>query len=340
MIWTTKTSCIIFFLIQMPCLEKFTKKAPSASGDNNPLVNATFWKDILDHHVEEVLGCSLQLFMVKSKVAVMRSRKCASHLDVVTKMSSNLGKFSSGVLAGTLALAGLALMPVTYGASIALTAASMGFGLTHAGSKTDITQLLLKCGWTKADTMRARNCSNAVIKITKTFEEFLTICIHAFTQAREYLATEEGKMITALMMKITSFKGDIHTKALEAIAVDDVNLVKDLLGGDVRVNRTLAAVDFIMTGDFVDAGVQSAPANLTVTGATRVKDRFVNNIDHKGVLPVSSDHLELGLEIWDVVSGVESVPKGYEGGKEIRKFAGGVKTSTDKLLDIYHQLTN
>ena len=60
---------------------------------------------------------------------------------------------------------------------------------------TNITGSLVNHGLEKSVNERAMVASRALVNIIKVSEEFMTICVHAFTKAQEYLKTEESKKL-------------------------------------------------------------------------------------------------------------------------------------------------
>ena len=172
-------------------LENFKRKAPSDG--KNPVETAAYWKDVLDNHIDEVLGSICTSFKSKSDEVVSTLHTCASRLDKLSQdcgIATTVGG-SVGVVGGAMAIGGIAAAPFTTGLSLGLTLGGAGLGV--AGGVTSTTASLVHHGLEKSDIKRAKEATTEVVTIAKVFGEFLTICVHAFTQARDYLKTEEGK---------------------------------------------------------------------------------------------------------------------------------------------------
>ena len=320
-------------------LGKFKREAP---GDGeNPVVIAAYWKNVLDNHIDAVLDRSVSSFKSKSNDAVSTVRTCASHLDEVAKdcgIATTVGG-SAGVVGGALVIGGIIAAPFTGGLSLGLTLGGAGLGV--AGGVTNITASLVNHGWEKSDTERAKDATTAVVNIIEVFEELLTICVHAFTQAREYLKTEEGRKFAALLEEAARNNGYIDPKSSKAIALDAANLAKGLLNGGIVAYRTIGVIEFIMTGTYAKAGVQSALAIQKAAGGVAIGGRTIIMVGSTGakVLSAGFGVLGIGLGIWDIVSGAMAIHNGSETGQQMRKFADDMDTTTKELLDIYNNLS-
>ena len=320
-------------------LSKFKKQVPH---DENPVVLAAYWKNILDCYIEHVLDNSVSSFKSKSKDAVKTVLECASHLDGVAKdcgITQTVGG-SAAVLGSTMTIGGLIAAAFTGGLSLGLTLG--GAGLGAAGGLTTVTGALINQGWEKSDTERARECTTSIVRIIKDLEEFLTTCVDAFTRAREYLKTEEGKKFAALLDEAVRNNGHIKSKSqhLEKIKAS-ASLAYNVMKGGITTYRTVNVVQFIMGGTYARAGVQTALAMQEGAGGLFIAGRYIVMFGSTGAKVLSAGFavLGVGLGIWDIVSGAKAITSGSETAKAMREFAENLETTTIELLSIYRKLT-
>ena len=320
-------------------LSLFKEQVPR---DENPVVIAAYWKTVLDGYIEQVIDISVNSFKSKSKDAVKTVRECASHLDKVAKdvgISKTVGG-SAAVLGSTMAIGGLIVAPFTAGLSLGLTLGGAGLGI--AGGLTTVTGALINQGWEKSDTERARESTTSIIRIIQDFEEFLTICVDAFTRAQEYLETDEGKKFTALLDEAVRNKGHITSKSqhLEKLTVS-ASLAYTVMKGGITTYKSVGVVQFIMSGTYARAGVQTALAMQEGAGGLFIAGRYIVMVGSTGakVLSAGFGVLGVGLGIWDIVSGAKAITSGSDTAKEMKEFADNLDTTTKELLSIYSKLT-
>ena len=248
-------------------LRRFKREAPGHN--EKPVVIAAYWKNVLDNHIDEVLGMSVRSYKSKSNKAVRTIRKCASHLDEVVKecgVASVVGG-SAGVIGDAMAIGGVLAAPFTDGISLGLTFGGASLGVT--GGVTSLTASLMKHDWQESDTERAKEATTAVVKSTQTFGEFMTICIHHFTQAREYLETENGKKFADL------FNEAARNKRYTDIAHDAVKLSKKIYDGIELEKRIIAVIRFIRSGTYARAGLQTALAIQESAPGVLIGGRYI-----------------------------------------------------------------
>ena len=319
-------------------LKNFKREAPG--DDENPVAIAAYWKNVLDNQKDAVLDRVASSLKSKSKEAVSTIRTHASHLDGVAKdcgIATTVGG-SAGVLGGAMVIGGIAA-PFTGGLSLGLTLGGAGLGV--AGGLTNITASLVNHGLEKSDIERAKIANIEVVNTIEAFEEFLTNCVHAFTQARDYLKTEEGKTFAALMEEASRSNGYIDLKSREAVDLNAINVAKGLLNGGIVAYRTTDVIKFIMTGTYARAGVQSVLTTQRAAGGVAIGGRTIIMVGSTGakVLSAAFGGLGIGLGIWDIVSGAMAIQNGSETAKQMRKFADDIDKTTKELLDIYYKLT-
>jgi len=97
----------------------------------NPLNKAQFWKHLADNYLDVIIGYSIDDYEDKQRKAFKILDECSSKLDVVAKDTGIAGTVggSASIVGGGMAIAGLALAPITTGASLGLTFAGGALGI-------------------------------------------------------------------------------------------------------------------------------------------------------------------------------------------------------------------
>lgn len=97
----------------------------------SPLNKAQFWKHLADNYLDVIIGYSIDDYEDKLRKAFKILDECSSKLDAVAKNTGIAGTVggSASIVGGGMAIAGLALAPITTGASLGLTFAGGALGI-------------------------------------------------------------------------------------------------------------------------------------------------------------------------------------------------------------------
>ena len=299
---------VIHVLFQSMPFDNFKRNAPDQN--EHPMVHASYWKYILDHHIHGIIGCSLDLYKTESKSALRKISKCIDRLSKLSRVKRGLvaGGFAATV-GSTVATAGLLAAPYTAGISLGVTAAvgSVAVAGLAVSSSSVAIDFLAKKGWKKSDTQQAREATMSTMDANKKLEEFLTICIQVFTTAMHYVQTEEGTMFLAFLREKLSICHAIYFNKQQE-PVDDLQVT----------SHTLALVEYIIRGQFSRDSVCTALHDVSThlpiedTSASKVWDKLLERFTKFDVKATRDAMLKVFMN---------------------------VKSTTDKLLYVYDNIT-
>ena len=312
---------------------------------------AEYWKDVVDNHVEEVLGCSVEGFVKESAIAVDKVRECAANLAKVCKdcgIATTVGG-SAGVVAGGMGITGLILAPFTAGLSLGLTLGAAGLGIaagaTSAGA--GVANVSIK----KAKLKELQADTNTVVNTLEIFEGLLKTCVDAFTNVEKFLETDEGKeyrMAIADACNSIQKTSPIHTNAESkvkdalSITAGTGSLTKGLAYGSARaIQRTVGVAKFIKSGAYAQAGMKTVYALETSADGLAIGGRSLIMAGSTGAKALTAGFgvLSIGMGVFDIVRGAIAIGKPNEAVEKLQDFASNLENSTKELQHIYDKLT-
>ena len=298
-------------------LEKLQLAAPG--DDENPLLIAMYWKDILDKHIDDVIGCSVKSFNKQSSAAVKIVRKCSSHSDDVSKKTAiaQVTGGAAGAVGGVLFVTGLALIPFTFGGSVALSVAGGALGVANAGAQ--VAANALKKSSHESDIKFVNDATTNVIDFIEVFDKFLETCSHAFDKVKQYMETEEGREFVSLIQRISSNSDHVDPRSVE-----------QFLNFNVATKSMLQIVRFIREGNYAGFHTRSIGR----------KPRLTTSSTGSGDLSVALRSSLPTLGLLNIASGARTIQSGSEMSKKMEKFASDLETATKELLTIYTELTH
>lgn len=322
----------MFSIVIIASLQKWIKNEP----DDNPLEKAAYWKQLLDEHIHEVIGCSLSRLRRDNKQVQKLLRECANVLDKVHRRTSKASRVAgvSSIAGGAMALGGLAAAPFTGGLSLSLTLGGAGVGA--AGGVVSVSAVLLKHGWEKSKIEKAKKHSGDVVKKMKILEEFLTICIRKLDMAQEFLKAPAGrdyeKKLREAIKKGKNLKRDI--------AVDMVKFGKGFYGLGTATLSTIGVLEFIKSGTYARAGVQTALAIQKSSPGVEFAGKIWIMAGSVGAKALSATlgAVSIGLGVWEVVQATKNIEKGNEIASKMRTSASQLNTAYSELADVYYKL--
>ena len=301
---------MIIFLFQWM---DWKRSAPNPN--ENPLAAAVFWKDKLENNFSDVIGHSPDSLKEKSYDAVAMTEECAEILDDVASQSNRATVTTVGIM--TL---GVLAAPFTGGASLAVAA-----GLVLVASAF-IIKALHDRGWTKSNTEEAQQATKNIMNLNKQLEEFLTICVYAFTQAKNHLETKEGKDFVAFLRANMGKTGVVNPKK------------EGPMSSGHMTHYTLQITEYIVEGRFARADVHTALQDAS--RGVRIGDRYISISRSSSGKMLSIDwdaHIGL-LEGWLILLGIVKKASVRKTADDMKKLADQLNTTTNDLSFIYESI--
>ena len=306
-----------------------------------------FWSDVLHHHVDEVLGCSIESFARESVVAVEKLRDGAKYLAGVGKdcgIATTVGGGAAAV-AGGLGIAGIILAPVTAGVSLGLTFGGIGLGIAAGvnNTGTGLTEVFIKR--TKKKKLIA--ATDKIIHSSQLFEELLATHTHALAKRDEYIGKAEGGEDAKPVIKdhnhiqLTSKTSDnteskiglTISLASSAYSVSKGQMCKSVDG----IKRTVTAAKILKSGvrphtrmvyDLGESakGIAVGGRSLVRAGSTGAK-----------AFSVGLGVVGMGINIYELYKGVQAIRKPDEAAAKLQDFANWLDEYTKRLCDAYNE---
>ena len=343
----------------------------------NPLVVAEFWKDVLDNHMEQVLGCSIDTFVNNNTEAVEGARECVKYLVKLHK-DCGIATTSAGsvsVLAGSLTIGGIALAPVTACGSLGCTLAGVALGV--AGGLASTGTALTKRVRQKSKMKKINEMTQKAVTNIGILQELFTSCADAFAQAHEYLNTDKGRSHSQSVARVwTNINGlshniltrNVHVRELSQKTTNRPSALKDALqistagalpvtlgickessclakcctyDTAVAIQRTVRIIEYIKSASYAQIGTRGAYALELSADGLAIGGRTLIRMGSKAaqVFTVAFGALEIGLGIMDVVTGANAIRNPTEALKGLHEFAFQLDDSTKELQELYDKLT-
>ena len=314
------------------------------------MVIAGFWSDVLENHVEEVLGCSIDSFAGDSVVAAKKVRESAKYLAGVGKdcgIATTVGG-GAGALAGGLGIAGIILAPVTAGVSLGLTFGGIGLGIAAGVNNTGagLAEVFIK----KTKKKELLAATDKIIYTIGIFEELLVTCAHAFVKAEKYIDTPEGREYTKLVteaynrMKMSS-KESTNKGSQTALAISMASSTYSVAKAQVcksasHIQRTIKAAKLLKSGVSAHAGMVydlgESAKGIAVGGRSLVRAGSTG----ARAFSVGLGVVGMGISIYELYKGVQAIRKPDEVAAKLQDFANWLDASTKELCDFYGKLTD
>ena len=195
-----------------------------------PLAVAIFWKDVLDNHLEDIIGCNIASFVNDTTEAVEGVQECVRYLAKVCKDCgiAAITAGSASVVSGGLVVGGLILAPITGGVSIALTMSGLGLGA--AAGVTSAGTAVAKYGLKKTQMTKIKDKTEKVINNMGTLQDLLVTCMDAFFKADEYINTDKGRQLADLVAEADQQQSDTSSNNTGKTSVHKIPILERCSG--------------------------------------------------------------------------------------------------------------
>jgi len=306
----------------------------------NPLNKAHFWKNLADNYLDVIIGYTIDDYEDKLPKAFKILDECVSKMDEMTKdtgIARTVGG-SASIVGGGMVVAGIALAPVTAGASIGLTfagvATSVAGGLTSTGSSL-VSQYL-----DKSEAKKIKKATAPLFHATFSLHGFLKEYINVLKGAGEFLKKPDGDALakdasyTAVEVAITVLKvaseawkmGDVvYTGAKHAKQAREMKALVNFLQVDYAVTEEAAGIG--LATQAATPGLKIAGETIVTAGTTTAK-----------ALSSTLAGVGIALGIWEVFDGAKKIKKGSQLAAEFRKSSESLKEESPKLIALYKEL--
>ena len=308
-------------------------------GSPNPLNKAQFWKNLADNYLDVIIGYSIDDYEDKLGKAFEIIDECSRKLDVVTKdtgIARTVGG-SASIIGGGLAVAGLALAPVTVGASLSLTFAGGAMGV--AGGVTSTGSFLASVLCDKSEEKKIKKATAPLFHATFSLHGFLTEYINILKLADEFLKKPEGKAVAKdayTAVEVTMGVGKVASEAYKfgdvvyrgvkhAKQARQINAVVNFLQADYYAVAEEARIG--LATQAAAPGFKIAGKTLVTAGTTTAK-ALSGSLAGVGIL----------FGIWDVAAGAKKIKNGSQLAQEFRKSSESLKEESAKLIAMYKEL--
>lgn len=210
---------------------------------------------------------------------------------------------SAAIVGGGMAVAGLALSPITAGASLGLTTAGAATGV--AGGVTSTSSSLVSLHGDKSQAKKMKKATAPLFHATFSMHGFLTEYINILEEAKEFLKKPEGEAMakdayTASAVEVIKAAGDV---ALKAYKIGDV--VYTGIQYAKKAKQIKAVVNFLQADYYAAKGAgiglatQVAAPGFKIPGKTIVAAGTTTAIALSGSLAC----IAIVIGIWDVALG-------------------------------------
>ena len=313
------------------------------------MVIAEFWSDVLDNHVEEVLGRSVESFVSESEVAVEKARECAKYLAGVGKdcgIATTVGG-GAGAVAGGLGIAGILLAPVTAGVSLGLTFGGIGLGIAAGVNNTGAGLAEARIKKTKREELQA--ATDDVVHTIGIFEDLLETCADAFVKAEQYIDTDEGRQYTKAVAEACNHMQKTPKKPINkeskivlaiSLASGAYSVAKGVTYNSARaIERTVRVAKLLKSGVSAHAGMVydlgESAKGIAVAGRSLVRAGSTG----ARAFSVGLGVVGMGISIYELYKGAQAIRKPDEVAAKLQDFASWLDNSTKQLHDLYNKLT-
>lgn len=304
----------------------------------NPLNKAQFWKNLADNYLDVIIGYSIDDYEEKLRRAFEILDECSSKLDKVAKDTGIAGTVggSAAIVGGGMAVAGLALSPITAGASLGLTIAGAATGA--AGGVTSTSSSLVSLYGDKTEAKKMKKATAPLFHATFSLHGFLKEYKNILEEAKEFLQKPEGEAVAKdayTAVEVITAAGGV---ALKAYKIGDV--VYTGIQYAKKAKQIKEVVNFLQADYYVakEAGIglatQVAAPGLKIPGKTIVAAGTTTAIALSGSLAC----IGIVIGIWDVAAGAKKITKGSQLAQEFRKSSESLKKESAKLIALYKEL--
>ncbi|XP_067024625.1 uncharacterized protein [Acropora muricata] len=279
----------------------------------NPLNQAQFWKNLADNYLDVIIGYSIDDYEEKLRRAFEILDECSSKLDKVAKdtgIAKTVGG-SAAIVGGGMAVAGLALSPITAGASLGLTIAGAATGV--AGGVTSTSSSLVRLYGDKSEAKKIKKATAPLFHATLSLHGFLTEYINILEEAKEFLKKPE----------------------VEGVAKDAYTAEEVILAAGGVASKVYKIGEVVYTGiKYAKNATQLAAPGIKMPGKTIVAAGTTTAIALSGSLAC----IAIVFGIWDVATGAQKIKKGSQLAQEFRKSSESLKKESAKLIALYKEL--
>ncbi|KAL9968188.1 hypothetical protein ACROYT_G026531 [Oculina patagonica] len=308
--------------------------------DPNPLNKAQFWKTLADNHLDVIIGYKIDDYEDKVRKASKIMDGCSSKLDKLAKDTGIVGTVggSVSIVAGGMAIAGLALAPFTGGVSIGLTMAGVATGA--ATGVTSLTCSLVNKVWEKSEAKKITKATAPLLRATLSLQGFLDEYINNLKEAAEFLKTPKGEAVAEDAYAIAEATKDTGLAASSTFKIG--NTVYKGVQKFRKAKQIKGLVDFIQADYYLVHGAKIGTATQTASPAVSIPI-LGNTLVAAGTTSaqvISSSMAVFGIAfgIWDIYEGAKKIENGSELAEEFRNSAKDLKAESAKLIKLYKEL--
>ena len=309
--------------------------------DPNPLNKAQFWKTLADNYLDVIIGYTIDDYEDKVHKAFKTMEECSSELNKVAKdtgIARTVGG-SAQIIGGGLAIAGLALAPVTAGASIGLTIA--GVATCTAGGVTSFSSFLVNHVWDRKRKKKITKTTAPLFRATFSLQGFLNEYINNLKEAAEFLKTPKGEAVATDAHTHIKLAGEAMLTAANT-AKAGYNLAEGVRNLK-QAKQITALVKLIQADYYATEAVDTARVGLATQAAAPGIRMFGKTIVAAGTTAAkaisgSMAAFAIAFGIWDVIGGAKKITNGSELAEEFHKSSERLKEESAKLIALYKEL--
>ena len=304
----------------------------------NPLKKAQFWKLLADRYLDVIIGYSIGDYEDKLQKALKISDKCSRKLNAVTKDTGIAGTVggSASIVGGGMVVVGLALAPITAGASIGLTFAGTATGF--AGGLTSTASSLVSLHWNKSKAKEVEKATAPLIHATFSLHGFLEEYINILKDANEFLGKPEGEAVAKdayRALKKIKVTGEVAWRAYNIFDVVCMGVTHAKQARQIKVLANFLQADYYAVKDArIVLATQTAARGFKIPGKTVVAAGTTTAKALSGVMA----GMGIILGIWDVVDGAKKIKNFSQLAHEFRKSSESLKEESAKLIALYEEL--
>ena len=302
--------------------------------DDNPIIKALIFKEILLEYTECVLGCTLEEYKISLEQCISVGKKFGDKLNEVTK---DVGKAkvaggTAAIVGGAMSVLGLLLALPSAGASLLLTGS--GAAIASAGGLTSVGGTITEMCYTTKKLNRIRPIVEKAIRLSTGLRSLIFDVCNEMEKGLNFSTTPRGISLWQMLKTgcatgktfynfgatvkkgVKTIKSFKEIKCVAAFVEADAQAVKGATVG-LAENTAAGALKVPFTGRV-----------LLQAGSTGAKV-FTGTISFFGIV----------FGILDVKTGAEQIKYGSSTAEELRISIEHIEKEGFQLMEIYNELS-